>query len=183
MARQSGAWTITTLSTAALNKLKGGRTMQSVGRAQTKRSVASRQASAPVTSMVKDPGLTGFLQRIVPGGETGYSPTVEPSPGLVPWTQRIVPGGETGFQYSDMTPGFHGGIVKTWEANGAYFWLNQDGTITVQKKNGQYKTYKPYKPTVFGKEPDAKKFIKRAKKHKKVWEELNKIYKKPTRRK
>lgn len=186
MARQSGAWTVSTLSAAALDKLRGGRTMASAPRAVTtgrSSPVGSVATPAPAPALIKDPGIKGFLERVVPGGETGYAPTVQPEKGIVPWMQRIIPGGETGFEYSDKTPGFHGGVVKTWEANGAYFWLNQDGTITVQKKNGKLKTYRPYKPTVFGKNPDAKKFIRMAKKHKKIWEELNKIFKKPTRRK
>lgn len=179
--RQSGQWTIS--GPSAISAIAP--------------SLPSR-ASSPR----KKPGITGIIQRMIPGGETGYidpatptpgiipaiqrvlpggetgmtAPGVVPTPGIIPAIQRILPGGETGLSWHDYTPGTHGAVVKIWYANGTPFALNQDGTISVQKKNGTIKTYRPYKPTVFGKNPDAAKFIKMAKKHKTMYTELHKVF-------
>ena len=101
-------------------------------------------------------------------------PAAQPESGIMPFIERALPGGQSGY---DLSGGTHGVVIKEWWANGALFQMNQDGTISVLKKNGQVKTYRPYKPTVFGKEPDTKKFIKMAKKHKSVYKELHKIFK------
>jgi len=157
MARRKSKWKVSKMSSTALRKL---------GKVKSK----SRMRKSKVK------GIKGALQRIVPGGETGYTGDITRIPGIQGALQRLIPGGETGFTRTDLTPDHHGGVVKSWVANGAIFNKNTDGSITVQKKDGTTKTYRPYKPVVFGKEPDAKKFIKMAKKHKKVYQELHKIF-------
>ncbi len=82
-----------------------------------------------------------------------------------------------GMNAGDFTQGEHGRVVKRWTANGAQFQMNQDGTITVKKRNGILKTYKPYKPMVFGKKLKAGMFIRLAKKYEKTYKELDKIFK------
>lgn len=188
-----GAWlagaSAATQTTLTQIRRRGVKMVRGLSRAGRARRVAKRAAKSArrikrtrrSKSRVK--GIKGAIQRIIPGGETGFTGDISRIPGIEGALQRIIPGGETGFQRTDLTPDMHGGVTKSWSANGAIFNMNTDGTITVLKKNGQTKTYRPYKPTVFGKNPDAKKFIKMAKKHKKVWQELNKIYKKPVRRK
>lgn len=164
----------------ARRKRKGPRAkaaMRKAYRAAKKATAAKRGTSRKRQRASKVTGITGALQRIIPGGATGYTADIERKPGWEGLVQRIIPGGETGFQRTDLTPDYHGGVVRSWMANGAIFNKNADGTITVQKKDGSLKTYRPYKPTVFGKEPDARKFIKMAKKHKKVYQELHKIFK------
>lgn len=74
-------------------------------------------------------------------------------------------------------------VVRSWSANGTPFQLLQDGRIAVTKKNGIVKIYRPYKPMVFGKKTDAKKFIRLAKKYKKTYAELHKIFRSKTTRK
>lgn len=85
--------------------------------------------------------------------------------------------------YKDLTPNYYGGVTKSWVTNGVTFQRNENGTITVQKKDGTLKTYRPYKPTVFGKKTDAAKFTRLAKKYRKQYQELNKLFGKRTVRK
>ena len=73
-------------------------------------------------------------------------------------------------------------VVKTWTANGTPFQLLSDGNIVVTKRNGIVKKYKPYKPMVFGKQVDAKKFARLAKKYRGTYKELHKLYGKRARR-
>lgn len=90
--------------------------------------------------------------------------------------------GGAGF-IGQQQPAFQGAtVVKTWTANGTPFQLLSDGHIVVTKRNGIVKKYKPYKPMVFGKKIDAKKFARLAKKYRGVHKELNKLYGKPARR-
>lgn len=39
-------------------------------------------------------------------------------------------------------------IVKTWQANGATFYMLSDGRIAVRKKNGRWRVYRPARPIV-----------------------------------
>jgi hypothetical protein len=80
------------------------------------------------------------------------------------------------FRPKDLTPTTHGVPVKQWVANGVVFQRNEDGTITVQRKDGTIKTYRPYKPTVFGKKVDAAKFARLAKKYRKTYQELHRLF-------
>ena len=105
-------------------------------------------------------------------------------PGVIPAIQRLLPGGESG-QYADYTPGTHGAPVKMWFAGGVPFQLNADRTISVQRKNGTVKTYRPYRPKVLSKNPakNTKLLIREMKKQKKLWSELNKHFGRRTCRK
>ena len=86
-----------------------------------------------------------------------------------------LPGGMTPSQQDIYA--MHGGVAYSWNTGTATFSRLADGRIAVQKKNGLVKIYRPYKPLVFGKKTDAKKFIRVAKKHKKIYSELRKIFK------
>ncbi len=86
-----------------------------------------------------------------------------------------------GWNAGDFTPETHGGVGHRWTANGAEFQMNDDGTITVKRKDGSYKTYKPYKPLVFGKKLKVNAYLRLSKKYEKEWKELDKIFKKRSR--
>lgn len=85
------------------------------------------------------------------------------------------------FRPKDVTPTFYGTVVKQWVANGTLFQRNEDGTISVQRKDGTVKTYRPYKPIVFGKKTDARKLARVAKKHRSIYKELHKLFGTKTR--
>lgn len=78
----------------------------------------------------------------------------------------------------DITPETHGKPVKQWVANGVVFQRNEDGTISVRRKDGTVKTYRPYRPVVFGKKLEPRKLARVAKKHRKVYMELKKLFEK-----
>jgi len=80
------------------------------------------------------------------------------------------------FSSKDLTPNYYGGVTRSWMANQALFQKNENGTITVQKKDGSLKTYRPHKPIVFGKRLDPVKLARVIKKHRGVWKELNKVF-------
>jgi len=85
------------------------------------------------------------------------------------------------FRPQDVTPTMYGTVTKQWVANGTLFQRNEDGTISVQKKDGTVKTYRPYKPIVFGKKLDARKLARVAKKHRAIYKELHKLFGTKTR--
>lgn len=87
-----------------------------------------------------------------------------------------------GWNAGDFTPQTHGGVGHRWTANGAEFQMNDDGTITVKRKDGTYKTYKPYRPMVFGKKLKVNAFIRLSRKYEKEWKDLDKIFKHKTLR-
>ena len=91
------------------------------------------------------------------------------------WTDIGVEGPGV-FSPKDITPTYYGGVTKQWVANGTPFQRNEDGTISVQKKDGTVKTYRPYKPIVFGKQLNAKKLVRVANKHRSIYKELHKIF-------
>lgn len=93
------------------------------------------------------------------------------------WLQGYLPGG---IPRSMETLGAT--VVKTWVANGALFGRLSDGRIAVVRKDGTIKVYRPYKPLVFGKKTDGKKFIRLAKRYRKEYKELHKIFGKSQRR-
>ena len=88
----------------------------------------------------------------------------------------------------DLTPGEHGEVVYSWTANGVLFQKNQDGTITVRRKDGTTKTYRPrfHNPAAppIKVMKAANRFLAAAKK----WDKLaivkkkSKSYKKPKKR-
>lgn len=80
------------------------------------------------------------------------------------------------FSPRDLTPDYHGAAVKNWFAGQTLFQKNSDGSISVQRKDGTIKTYRPYRPTVFGKKVDASKFARLAKKYRKVYQELHHMF-------
>lgn len=135
------------------------------------------------TGSVPTPGWSGELQRILPGGESGYYDPLQgaPAPGLGGELERLIPGGQTGYA---PTAGYskHGPIVKTWYTGTAYFGLHVDGYISVLKKNGTIKTYRPHRPVVLSKNPAAnvKKITREMKKMKAIHKDLSKLF--PTRR-
>ncbi len=73
-------------------------------------------------------------------------------------------------------------LVKTWVSNGVLFGKLSDGKMVVQKKDGTVKIWRPYKPVVFGKRTDVTKFTRLAKKYRKEYQELHKLFGKPRRR-
>ena len=77
----------------------------------------------------------------------------------------------------------HGTIIKKWSANGAQFEEYSDGTISVLKKNGRVKNYRPYHPKVFGKKLKINAFLSLAKKYEKDYKGLKKIFERHARRK
>ena len=77
----------------------------------------------------------------------------------------------------------HGTVIKRWTANGAHFEEYGDGTISVLKKNGRVKNYRPYHPKVFGKKLKINAFLSLAKKYEKDYKGLKKIFEKRARRK
>ena len=97
------------------------------------------------------------------------------------WTDFGVEGPGV-FNPKDVTPTMYGTVTKQWVANGTLFQRNEDGTISVQRKDGTVKTYRPYKPIVFGKKTDAKKLARVAKKHRSIYKELHKMFGTKTRR-
>ena len=97
------------------------------------------------------------------------------------WTDWGVEGPGV-FNPKDVTPTMYGSVTKQWVANGTLFQRNEDGTISVQRKDGTVKTYRPYKPIVFGKKTDAKKLARVAKKHRSIYKELHKMFGTKTRR-
>lgn len=179
--RQSGAWTISGLP-------ESGTAPTAPRRSPGVQAMVQRMLPGGATGyqdpVQKLPGILPAIQRLIPGGQTGMTiPGAVPVAGIEGAAQRAIPGGQTGYQWQDFTPGTHGRVVKVWFANQTPFALNEDGTISVQKKNGTIKTYRPYKATVFGKNPDAKKFLKVAKKHQAMYKELHKVFKHKTVRK
>lgn len=96
------------------------------------------------------------------------------------WTDVGVEGPGV-FSPKDVTPTYYGTVTKQWVANGTLFQRNEDGTISVQRKDGTIKTYRPYKPIVFGKQLDARKLARVAKKHRSIYKELHKLFGTKTR--
>ena len=78
--------------------------------------------------------------------------------------------------------GAAGIVIKRWSAGGATFERYSDGRISVVKKNGIMKIYRPYHPKVFGKKIDAHKFISLSKRYRKVHKELHRIFGKGMKR-
>ena len=83
---------------------------------------------------------------------------------------NILPGGEpfivnegaAGFQYSHT-------------ANGTVFY-RAGNWMGCYKKNGQWKQWHTYHPTVFGKRDDPRKLAKIIKRHHGAWKELNRVF-------
>ena len=69
-----------------------------------------------------------------------------------------------------------GQVVAAWVANGVPFVRLADGRICAQKKDGTVKCWRPFKPTVFGKKIDARKFARLAKKYRKTYQELHRLF-------
>lgn len=137
----------------------------------------------PPTAGVPTPGIPGEVQRILPGGEPGvYDPLAQtPTPGIPGAFQRLIPGGATGYQPTPAAA-THGPLVKTWHTGTAFFGMHQDGYISVLKKDGRIKTYRPYRPVVLSKNhaENVKKMIREMKHMKKIHKDLGKLF--PTRR-
>jgi hypothetical protein len=88
---------------------------------------------------------------------------------------NILPGGEPFI--TAEPPGGNSMWPKTWYANGTQFRLSWNGTHgACLRKNGTWKTWRIYRPTVFGKKVDANKFAHLAKKYNKTYKELNKLF-------
>lgn len=91
-----------------------------------------------------------------PGGE-GF---------IAPWTEQVqLPSGLIG----QLGAGYPGqGIAKSWSTGTAVFYMLTDGRITVQRKNGTWKTYRPQKHIVISRNPRISAIRKLDRAHKRV---------------
>jgi len=84
----------------------------------------------------------------------------------------ILPGGEP-FTVPEAPAGF----VYGWTANGTPFYTNpMTGHIGCYTKRGMFRYWKPYHPIVFGKRTDGAKLARVAKRHRRVYKELHKLF-------
>jgi len=65
----------------------------------------------PIAPQAPIPGVVGALQRLVPGGATGFQePGRVPAPGFGGALQRFLPGGETGFLFDPVLGQYGAGL-------------------------------------------------------------------------
>lgn len=85
---------------------------------------------------------------------------------IAPWTQQVrLPNGQIG-QIGVGYPSL--GIAKSWSTGTAVFFLLVDGRITVERKNGTWKTYRPQKMIVISRNPRISAIAKLDRAHKRV---------------
>ena len=125
-----------------------------------------KEWGVPLAGLVGGAALVSQLPKVVGGGkmvDLGLPDLGVPGPGIFrsPFEQA-----------AQAQP------VKVWTANGVLFARMADGKICAQRKDGTIKCWKPFKPTVFGKRPDPYKLAKVAKKHRKAYQELKKLFEK-----
>jgi len=113
---------------------------------------------------------TAITNKAQPGGKT--MPGMNIIPGYdVNWA-NIIPGGAP-----FITPeGPQQAWNYAWTANGTNFYRSTNGWVGCYKKNGQWRQWRPYHPTVFGKKDDPRKLAKVIKRHHGSWKELNKVF-------
>lgn len=164
--------------------------IKGLGRYLTKGGLA--KASKDISSVLKYPRARQNIPKIAGAAGLGGAGAVLVGGGEIleeiekAETQKQITGDTMGKRRyaigEDITPTYHGEYSKQWTANGVIFQRNEDGTISVQKKDGTVKTYRPYKPIVFGKRPDGAKLARVIKKHRGVYKELHKVFGTKTRR-